>query len=114
MKEIADRALGMERLKDQWQISTEVLEDGEIGYWQTWSELWAPHYRQMADRFLVYTHVCEFIWDANPECQHQDTWEDKYDGRGAEFRKEYVEEIRKIIDENAVQIRAQRLKKAEL
>jgi hypothetical protein len=68
----------------------------------------------MADRFLIYTHVCEELWDGHKDCQHSDPWEDKYDGRGAQFRKEYVDEIHVMAEERLPEIKEERRLKGDL
>ena len=68
----------------------------------------------MTDRILVYTHVCEYMYDGNKECHHKDIWEDNYDGRGEEFRKEFIEELRNVIGEKISQLKEERMSKGEL
>ena len=68
----------------------------------------------MADRFLVYTKVCDEMWDANIKCRAEDLWEDKYDGRGARFRKEYTDEVNNAIRDNLDLIKLERLSKGDL
>ena len=86
--DIMERKSDLAKLKNKWKIDIEKRPRGEHGYWEIWEEYYMPMYREMTDRFLVYSHVCEYIFDGNPDCNHYDEWEDKYDGRGPEFRKE--------------------------
>jgi hypothetical protein len=77
-------------------MDVETYEQGEGAYWELWEKRYAPAYQEMSDRFLIVTHVCELLWDSHPDCRHDDPWDDKYDGRGAQFREEFVREIRKL------------------
>lgn len=98
----------MEKLKNKWRLDTEARDEGELGYDQVWERHYVDIYRKMADRFLILTHVCEEIYDHNVECRHNDPWEDKYDGRGVEFRKEFVIEIHDAIVDKVREIKSQR------
>ena len=114
IQDIENRKADLAKLKNKWKIDIEARPKGEEGYWKIWEEYYAPIYQEMTDRFLVYTHVCEYMYDGNEECHHKDNWEDKYDGRGVEFRKEFIEELRNLIDEKIGQLKEERMSKGEL
>ena len=112
--EISQHEIEMEKLKNKWRMDTEAREQGEKGYEDIWKKHYVDIYRKMADRFLILTHVCEEIYDHNVECRHNDPWEDKYDGRGVQFRQEFVHEIHDEIQKNVVEIKSQRQKHNDL
>lgn len=54
------------------------------------------------------------MWDGNAQCKQDDPWDDMYDGRGAQFRKEFIDEIQNAIRENLDAIKLERLSKGDL
>ncbi len=112
--QIKERLRDMEKLKNKWHLDTKDREAGDKGYWEKWEKVLGPTYRDMADRFLIFSHVCEELWDGKEECKHDDTWEDKYDQRGESFRVEYVKEVHDMITEILPVIKEQRKQKGDL
>lgn len=112
--EINQHEIEIEKLKNKWRLDTEQREDGEKGYESIWNKHFVDIYRKMADRFLILTHVCEEIFDHNVECRHNDPWEDKFDGRGSQFRQEFIAEIHEAIHDHVAEIKIRRQKNDDL
>ena len=107
-KEIQKAKTDMEKLENKWNLDMEKRSGKDDGYATIWRKHFAPAYRNNSDRFKIFTTVCEQMWDGNSDCKHKDSWDDKYDGRGAQFRKEFVEEVSNVIRDNLDNIKLER------
>merc|ERR1712037_30804 len=68
---------------------------------QVWKEHFEPNYRDTYDRLLIISRVCQDIYPEASECKlEDDIWNDRYDLRGREFRKEFLKEIDKAVEED--------------
>ena len=114
MQELDARKTDMAKLKNKWKIDVERRPKGDEGYWDIWKVNYAPAYQKMSDKFLIYSNVCAQIWEGSNDCQHHDPWEDKYDGRGEAFRKEYIGEIHKLVETKISEIKSDRKNRGEL
>ena len=114
MHELDERKTDMAKLKNKWKIDVERRSKGEEGYWDLWVKNYAQTYQKMSDRFLIAQHVCEQIWEGSNDCKHHDPWEDKYDGRGEAFRKEFIAEIHRLVADKITEIKTDRKSRGEL
>ena len=112
--EIGQTEIEIEKMKNKWRLDTEARAEGENGYYDLWNKHYGDIYRKFVDRFLILTHVCEELYDHNVECRHNDPWDDKYDGRGVQFRQEFVQEIHDAIEKHVLIIKEQREKHNDL
>ena len=104
----------MEKFHNKWAVDTEKRAKGDEGYWDIWKKHFAPSYRNQSDRFLILTRVCEEMWDGHNDCKHKDLWDNKYDGRGDEFRTDYRKAVVDSIQDNLDLIKLERLSKGDL
>jgi hypothetical protein len=57
---------------------------------KTWKEIYLPEYKELQDRLILLTAVCNDIFDFPTECTLPDNiWNQKIDGRGMQFRIEF-------------------------
>jgi hypothetical protein len=64
-----------------------------------WTENFMPNYHDTYDRLLIISHVCQDLYEKDPVCMLPDNiWNDKYDTRGEEFRKEFLAEVHKAVE----------------
>ena len=54
------------------------------------------------------------MWDGHNDCKHKDPWENKYDGRGDEFRTDFRQAVVNSIRDNLDLIKLERLSKGDL
>lgn len=65
---------------------------------QTYVDRFEPVYRNITDYLLIYSHLCSDLYADDEQCNLPDeTWKNKYDRRGDDFHKEYLEEITRVI-----------------
>jgi hypothetical protein len=68
LHEIEERKSDLAKLKNKWKIDVENRSNQEDGYWEIWEKHYVPTYQKMADRFLIFTHVCEEMWEGRTDC----------------------------------------------